>query len=148
VASVPAALYTIGYEGRTVVEFLDELTRADVRRLIDVRELPLSRKRGFSKTALDEALAELGIEYVHMKPLGNPKENRERYWSGDVEGGAAAFHRHLHNGAYAALEELAGTLDDRVTCLLCFERDHTMCHRAVIVDSLRALQPGLTVEHL
>lgn len=146
--AVPARLHTIGYEGRTVAEFLDELAQAGVRRLIDVRELPLSRKRGFSKRALDEALAELGIEYIHMRALGNPKPNRERYRSGDRSGGAAAFHRHLHNGSYGALVELAGTLSEDVTCLLCVEREHTMCHRDVIVESLRDLRADLMVEHL
>lgn len=141
-------LYTIGYAGRTVADFLDDLTQADVRRVVDVRELPLSRKPGFSKTALREALGELRIEYVHAKALGNPKANRERYWSGDVEGGAAVFRRHLDNGSYAALRELAGALDEMTTCLLCFERNHKACHRDVIVDSLRELRPGLIVEHL
>jgi len=145
---VPTPLYTVGYEGRTVGELLDALVRADVQRLVDVRELPLSRRRGFSKTALGEALAEVGIEYVHVKPLGNPKPNRERYWSGDVEGGARAFRKHLHNGSYSALLELADSLDGEGTCLLCFERDHQKCHRHVIVESLRELKPGLTVEHL
>jgi hypothetical protein len=32
-------------------------------------------------------------------------------------------------------------------CLTCFERDHHVCHRDVIVDSLRELRPDLTVEH-
>jgi uncharacterized protein (DUF488 family) len=73
-------LYTVGYQGRSLAELLDSLSRAEVQRVVDVRELPLSRKPGFSKTALAAALAERGIEYVHVKPLGNPKANRERYW--------------------------------------------------------------------
>jgi uncharacterized protein (DUF488 family) len=148
VHAVSARLYTIGYEGRTLAECLDELAKAQVGRVVDVRELPLSRKRGFSKTALEEALAELGIEYIHMKPLGNPKPNRERYRSGDRKQGAAVFRRHLHNGSYGALVELARTLDGAATCLLCFEREHAACHREVIVDSLRDLRLELVVEHL
>jgi uncharacterized protein (DUF488 family) len=141
-------LYTVGYAGRTLRELLDALVQADVRRLVDVRELPLSRRRGFSKTSLSHALEEVGIEYVHVKPLGNPKPNRERYWSGDVEGGAKVYRQHLHNGSYSALVELAESLDENAACLLCFERDHSECHRDVIVDSLRELRPQLLVEHL
>ena len=73
---------------------------------------------------------------------------RERYWSGDVEGGAEIYRRHLHNGSYSTLVELAQSLDDGTACLLCFERDHAVCHREVIVDSLRELRPRLVVDHL
>ncbi len=148
VPAVPATLFTIGYEGRSIAEVLDALAHADVRRLVDVRELPLSRRPGFSKTSLAEALDEVGIEYVHRKPLGNPKENRDRYRSGDIEGGADAFRRHLHNGSYGSLLDLAGHLGDGATCLLCFEREHRLCHRDVIVDSLLELCPELVVNHL
>lgn len=145
---VPVTLCTIGYEGRDVGELLEALLAAGVTRLVDVRELPLSRKRGLSKAALGQSLDEVGIGYEHMKPLGNPKENRERYWSGDIEGGADVYRRHLHNGSYGALVELAQSLDDGTACLLCFERDHAVCHREVIVDSLRELRPRLVVDHL
>lgn len=145
---VAVTLCTIGYEGRDVDELLEALLAAGVTRLVDVRELPLSRKRGLSKTALGQSLDEVGIVYEHMKPLGNPKENRERYWSGDIEGGAEVYRRRLHNGSYGALVELAQSLDDGTACLLCFERDHAVCHREVIVNSLRELRPRLVVDHL
>jgi uncharacterized protein (DUF488 family) len=148
VVTVAVTLCTIGYEGRKVDELLEALLAAGVTRLVDVRELPLSRKRGLSKTALGNSLDEVGISYEHMKPLGNPKENRERYWSGDVAGGAEIYRRHLHNGSYSTLVDLAESLDDGTVCLLCFERDHAVCHRDVIVDSLQELRPGLAVDHL
>jgi uncharacterized protein (DUF488 family) len=148
VRAVPAPLYTVGYEGLSLVEFLDRLAQAGVSRLVDVRELPLSRRPGFSKTKLSEALQELGIQYSHVRPLGNPKPNRERYWSGDIRGGAEAYRRHLHNGSYAALVELAGGLGNEPTCLMCFERDHEQCHRAVIIQSLADLRPDVAVKHL
>lgn len=126
-AARPPTLFTVGYEGRS----LDELVDAGVERLIDVRELPLSRRRGFSKTTLSEALREAGIEYVHVRALGNPKPNRERYWAGNVEGGAAVYRKHLNNGSRSALLELAESLGADRACLLCLEsdRDHTECHR-------------------
>lgn len=143
-----ADLFTVGYEGRSLDEFLSELEAAGVTRIVDVRELPLSRRRGFSKTALGEALSGRGIEYVHVRALGNPKPNRERYWSGDVKGGAAAYRKYLNNGSRPALLELAESLDDGASCLMCFERDHSECHRDVIVEALGELDPELTVSHL
>ena len=55
-------IYTIGYEGTTVADFLAALAKAGVRRVIDVRALPLSRRPGFSKTLLGAALKEVGID--------------------------------------------------------------------------------------
>jgi uncharacterized protein (DUF488 family) len=144
---VALKLFTVGYEGRSLDELIDELLGAGVERLVDVRELPLSRRRGFSKTALSEALREVGIEYVHVRALGNPKPNRERYWAGDVEGGAAVYRKHLNNGSRSALLELAESLGADQACLLCFERDHAECHRDVIVEALQELRPGLAVDH-
>jgi uncharacterized protein (DUF488 family) len=141
-------LYTVGYERRSLDGLLQALLAAKVRRLVDVRELPLSRRPGFSKTALSEALATVGIEYVHSKRLGNPKENRDRYRSGDVQGGANVFRQHLSNGSHGALVELAQSLGDDAVCLMCFERDHAVCHRNVIVDALREMQPELAIRHL
>ena len=69
-------LFTIGYEGATMADFLAALGAAGVRRVIDVRALPLSRRSGFSKTPLKNALAEVGIDYVHLKALGTPPSGR------------------------------------------------------------------------
>lgn len=146
--AVGLRLFTVGYEGRSLDELIAELMDAGVDRLIDVRELPLSRRRGFSKTALGDALRKVDIEYVHVKALGNPKPNRERYWAGDVKGGAEVYRKHLNNGSRSALVELADSLGDDPACLLCFERDHTECHRDVIVEALQELRPQLTISHL
>jgi uncharacterized protein (DUF488 family) len=143
-----AKLFTVGYEGRSIDELMVVLRAAGVERLIDVRELPLSRRRGFSKTALNDTLRESGIEYIHVKALGNPKPNRERYWAGDVKGGAAVYRKHLNNGSHWALVELAESLGSDPVCLLCFERDHAECHRDVIVQELQELKPQLKISHL
>jgi hypothetical protein len=98
------------------------LRGAGVERLIDVRKLPLSRRRGFSKTALGLALRESGIEHIHVKALGNPKPNCERYWAGDIEGGAAVY-RNTRTTVHAqrwsnSLKALA------TTRLVCSARPH------------------------
>ncbi|HLI33169.1 MAG TPA: DUF488 domain-containing protein [Solirubrobacteraceae bacterium] len=141
-------LLTVGYEGRSLEELIGALADAGVDRLVDVRELPLSRRRGFSKSALSNALSEARIEYLHVKALGNPKPIRERYWAGDVEGGAAVYRGYLNNGSRSALIELAHSLGADLACLLCFERDHTACHRNVIVEELQKLRPELKICHL
>jgi len=54
-------IFTIGYEGKSLDQFVAELRRNRISRVIDVRELPLSRRKGFSKTPLTAALAAAGI---------------------------------------------------------------------------------------
>lgn len=142
-------VFTIGYEQHRRPETLiAALGAAGVRRIVDVRELPLSRRRGFSKTALASALEDAKIEYEHVRALGNPKRFRDLYRSGRRCEGERRYRAHLHNGSYPALVELGETLKDAPTCLLCFEAAHEECHRAVIVESLEARLSELDVVHL
>jgi uncharacterized protein (DUF488 family) len=76
-------LISLGYEGRSVGDLVDDLRSQYVAILVDVRLTPLSRKPGMSKRKLAAALAEAGIDYVHLPALGNPKDNRELFRTGD-----------------------------------------------------------------
>jgi uncharacterized protein (DUF488 family) len=141
-------LFTIGYEGRTVAELVDVLRGAGVERVVDVRELPLSRRRGFSKPPLAAALAEAGIAYEHARELGNPKEIRERFRLGDTDAGLGAYRAHLYGKAYPAVVDLAASLGSSATCLLCLEADHERCHRSVIASAVAERLPELDVVRL
>ncbi len=139
-------IFTIGYEATTMGEFVDALTSAGVKRVIDVRALPLSRRPGFSKTPLQGALAEAGIDYVHLRALGTPAAGRE----------AARKGRHAElERIYAGQLELpeaiaqgAQMLDlaaETPSALLCFERDPAGCHRTLL---LAAVAPDAEVVDL
>jgi uncharacterized protein (DUF488 family) len=139
-------IFTIGYEAATVPEFLAALQLAGVQRVIDVRALPLSRRPGFSKSALRAALAEAGIDYVHLKALGTPAEGRaaaragrhgelQRIYAGQLELPEA-----IAQGA--VMLELAA---ETPTALLCFEREPAHCHRTLLLD---AVAPGALPVHL
>jgi uncharacterized protein (DUF488 family) len=142
-------LFTIGYEHhRSPASLIAALCEAGVQRLVDVRELPLSRRRGFSKTALAAALGDASIAYEHVRALGNPKPYRKLYKSGRIPEGEKRYRSHLHNGSYPALVELGDTLDTTLTCLLCFEAAHAECHRSVIVEALEDRVGDLEVVHL
>jgi uncharacterized protein (DUF488 family) len=135
--------YTIGYEGRSLDEFVALLQSAGVERVVDVRALPLSRRRGFSKTALREHLAEHGIGYVHVRAAGNPY----REFKKDPERCLALYSKHLEREP-VVLEQVAEALEGRCCALLCFEARHEHCHRSVI--AARLAQPGFgrTMKHL
>lgn len=128
---------SIGYEQFALVtEFARHLREAGVGRLIDVRQLPISRRRGFAKTALSVALAEEGIEYVHMKELGNPKHLRDLYKSGNSDEGRRLYVDHLAENGGAALDALEVHVRERPCALMCFEHDVRVCHRHVIFEAL------------
>jgi uncharacterized protein (DUF488 family) len=141
-------LFTIGYEGRSPAEVIERLRDAGVERVVDVRELPLSRRKGFSKSVLATALERAGIAYEHVRALGNPKQNRDRYKRGDVDGGAQHYRRHLHNGSQSALVALMESLAGSKTCLLCFEESHEVCHRSVIAGAVAERLPRVAIVHL
>jgi uncharacterized protein (DUF488 family) len=146
---VGTTVYTSGYEQHATAESLAKaLKHAGIERLVDVRQLPLSRRRGFSKTALAECLAKKQIEYVHVRELGNPKPYRDLYRSGRVNEGKRAYRKHLRGGSQNALADLADALRETTTCLLCVEHSHEVCHRSVIVEALLDRLPRLRVVHL
>lgn len=135
-ARLDTPLLTIGYEGRTPAEFVAVLRRNGVSKVVDVRQLPLSRKRGFSKTALSDTLSAQGIEYVGMRELGTPAPVRRQYkQTGDFDLLANQYRTHLA-GVDASVEKLYQmAVTDRV-CLVCFERDASLCHRALLAAAV------------
>lgn len=131
------ALFSVGYEGRSVDELVTLLRDHRVTVLLDVRLNAISRKPGFSKHRLRTTLAAAGIEYRHARALGNPKHNREPFHTGDTARGARVF-RALLASDEAGLElgHLAELLASERVAVFCFERDHDRCHRQVILDAL------------
>jgi uncharacterized protein (DUF488 family) len=73
------SIYTIGYEGLDMNGFLTLLRTSDVETVVDIRELPLSRKPGFSKNGLGDTLNLNGFEYLHVPELSCPKPIRDQY---------------------------------------------------------------------
>lgn len=140
-------LFTIGYEGSTAENLLATLENVGVEVLADVRELPLSRKKGLSKTSLSQSLAERNIGYQHFKMLGDPKPGRDAAKSGNYAEFERIFLKHLATqGAQEALGTLLGVAERKVTCLLCFERCASVCHRSYLADF--AVQMGFEVYNL
>lgn len=130
------SLFTIGYEGKTLEAFVNALLANAVSVLVDVRELPLSRKRGFSKTALSEQLAAAGIDYVHFASLGSPKDVRHKLLAdGDYEAFFKAYAAHLGRQD-EAVAEVRRLLGRTTVCLMCYEADAEKCHRSLLAAEL------------
>jgi uncharacterized protein (DUF488 family) len=142
-------LFTIGYEGRTPDELVATLRQAGVTRVVDVRQLPLSRKPGFSKSALAAFLASSGIEYVGFPNLGTPPAIRNQYKkSGDFVRLKRDYLAYLHTPG-SVIEELSELAAQGGCALLCFERDPTKCHRSILAEVLAdRTGSAFRVEHL
>lgn len=140
-------LFTFGYEGLDIQKFIDRLTTAGVTLVLDVRELPLSRKRGFSKRAFAEALKSAGIKYKHMPALGCPKPIRNSYKEdGDWARYCRRFIRYLKS-QHEAVAEIATISRKTKACLVCFEADYRLCHRSLVAQAAAQLS-GCAIRHL
>lgn len=139
-------LWTIGYEKLSPQSLAAELRAAGVRRVLDVRLRPQSRKPGMSKTKLGLLLGDRGIAYEHRRALGTPLEIRGLYRSGHLEEAAAAYRAHVEAHASAELDALAAELDaGPPTALLCLEAEPRGCHRRVVAEALTERRPRLRV---
>ena len=139
-------IFTIGYEGATVGEFVAVLKRAGVERVIDVRALPLSRRPGFSKTPLRGALEEAGIDYVHLKALGTPSEGRTAARAGRHADMARIYAGQLElPEAMAQSAQMLELAAEKPSALMCMEREPAHCHRTLL---LNAVAPDAETVHL
>ena len=141
-------LLTIGYEGSTPEAFDAALAAAGVELVVDVRAIAASRRRGFAKVALSSRLSDVGIRYIHLRELGDPKPGRDAARAGRWAEFRSIFSAHLATpeavGGLARLSDLAVR---HRTVLLCYEADAAQCHRAIVAEKV-ARGCELVVAHL
>ena len=141
-------LATIGYERSTLPDVIGRLNAAGVKIVFDVRAVAASRRPGFSKSMLAASLGEAGIEYVHLRQLGTPKNGREAARAGRIAEMHAIFEEHLQEPeAQLELGRAGEVAAERHAALLCYEADAAGCHRRIVADRLRA-RHGFEVEDL
>jgi uncharacterized protein (DUF488 family) len=138
----------IGYEGLTLDAFISKLRVRGVQTLVDVRLNAISRKKGFSKRAFSDALAESGIGYVHMPALGNQRDNRAGYSELNSTAAHDVRARYIDTlaskAAVSALEEVAELARAGCVVVFCYEQDERHCHREqVIAEVTRLLRHNL-----
>ncbi len=147
--SHPRTLYTTGYQGYEVADFVAHLKSHRVQTLLDVRERPASRKKGFSKSPLRETLEENGIRYVHLRELGSPKDLRVNYHDrGDYQTFHQEYARYLATQP-EALDEAESWARTSTVCLMCLERDPNQCHRTVVARQIERKNPSqIRLQHI
>lgn len=141
-------LATIGYEDATLEDFLATLGAAGVTMLIDIRQVATSRRAGFSKQQLRQAVFDAGMRYVHLVRLGDPKEGRKAARQGRMAEFRHIFTRHLRTAeAQTDLQIAVDLVREGGACLLCYERQPEFCHRSIVAEALTATT-GFDVRHL
>lgn len=142
-------LFTIGYESLKPAQFIELLKRSRIEVLVDVRELPVSRKPGFAKNALAASLTKNGIEYRHAPEFGCPRDVRHAWRdSGDWARYTRDFLRFLATRE-TALQVFAEFILERRSCLLCLEEDFNFCHRKYVAEAIADRVPGgARINHL
>jgi len=131
-------LFTIGYEGMTIDAYLNVLVSNNIAVLVDVRKNPISRKYGFSKTRLSDAVRIAGIAYMHIPDLGIPSTFRQ-----DLNSKAAYqdlfnyYSSQILPTHKAAIETLKAVVSDQErVAITCFEADYHFCHRHRLTEYL------------
>jgi len=137
------AVYTVGYEGKSVDGFFNQLLASGIGAIIDVRANPISRKYGFAKTTMSEIACKLGFAYYHIPELGI--DSRHRATLSDYQSYQQLLDRYeteMLPGRGPAIERAADLLRERPSALLCMERDVSCCHRgrlAKVVANISSL---------
>ena len=134
-------IYTIGYEGYDINKFIKKLKDSNIQQLIDIREIALSRKNGFSKSILSTELKKVGISYKHYPSLGSPKDiRRQLHQDWDYKKFFYEYKEHIKDqDVQESIKDIDGLSKNRKTVLLCFEKDYKTCHRSIISEELKKM---------
>jgi len=140
-------LFTIGYEGVSLEEYLNKLIINDINVLCDVRKNPVSMKYGFSKSQLQKACTGLGIEYIHIPDLGIDSDKRQELNTQlDYNNLFADYRKSTLIETVDKQEVLLNLLIERKRiALTCFEANICQCHRKHLADAIVNL-PGFKYE--
>jgi uncharacterized protein (DUF488 family) len=142
-------LMTIGYEGLSTRDFFDVLKRCRVSMIVDVRELPISRKPGFAKSALSAALDKHGIKYQHLVELGCPRDIRHDYRDDENWARYTRRFKAYMQTQDEPIERLIGWVREERCCLLCYEEDYNFCHRSYIAEQVVSkMDDDIRIHHL
>jgi uncharacterized protein (DUF488 family) len=140
-------LFLTGYENESIEKFLNKLKSNGITVIIDVREIPLSRKSGFSKFQLKNSLEKLGIQYYHFSKLGSPSEIRHKLKSGESD--YLEFFKKFRNYIIHNNTDFDETIsiisNNKKTSLLCFEEDTNLCHRTILASEILKREKNIKV---
>ncbi len=143
-------LFTIGYEGKSLEQFLNALIQQNIRVLCDVRKNPLSRKYGFAKRTLQNACESVNIGYLHLPELGIVSEKRKNLKN---QNDYDLLFLEYENTVLAEEKKTIRFLDKLVTkyariAFTCYEASPKQCHRTRVANAVHTINNGISICHL
>ncbi|MFO8054424.1 MAG: DUF488 domain-containing protein [Bacteroidales bacterium] len=143
-------LFTIGYEGISLENYLNKLVKNNIKVLVDVRRNPLSMKFGFSKNLLKRYCESLGIEYIHIPEVGIESSQRQELET--QEDYDVLFENYKQTTLKSTVENQKNILElvkkhNRIA-LTCFESNVCQCHRLHLAESILKLDAKLKLQHI
>ncbi len=147
-ASATPAVYTVGYQQKTIDGFLAGLIRQGIEAIVDVRSNPVSRNYGFARRTLEALATKVGIKYRHFPQLGIPSEDRKGLISDkQFDSLFLSYQKTVLPREMEAIEEIARMMATTAAALLCYEADPCCCHRSRLAAAI-AKASGLTIVHI
>ena len=146
--TAPIAVYTVGYQNKSIDRFLHALIEDGIAAIADVRANPVSMKYGFAKRTFSSLAGKMGIAYSHFPELGIPSSNRKKAQANDSFAQLFADYEHnLQAALRSEISRLLAAIKSRPTVLVCMENDQQCCHRSRLAKVL-ASASGLEIVHL
>lgn len=143
-----SAVYTAGYEQKSVDAFFDDLLKAGIRVIVDVRANPVSRKYGFAGSSMAGIAEKLDLEYMHWPRFGIPGQARIGLGSkASYKRLLDAYERNTLPKRKPEVRQLARKMEQAPCVLVCVERDIECCHRSRLAQAVSRVN-GLPVRHL
>ncbi len=144
-------LYTIGYEGISLEEYLNRLIRNDVKVLVDVRCNPLSMKYGFNKNQLLKSCSSIGIEYIHIPDVGiQSDQRRELNTQADYDTLFVEYRKTNLTNSKSSQQRILDLLNEKKRiALTCFEANICQCHRKDLSEAIKVLSENkIEIHHI
>lgn len=142
------AVYTAGYAGLLIDAFLDGLLRRGIRRIIDVRKNPVSRRYGFHKSTLNRLCGYVNIDYRHFPQLGIKSDQRQHLNSqADYDRLFDQYEKTVLKSEHTAIQEIASLMREKASVLVCAEANPNQCHRTWLAKTV-SRESSLPVNNL
>ena len=141
-------IFTIGYQGYSLLGLVDILKEQRIDALVDVRYDAYSKRPEFCKGRLRSAIEEAGIEYLHRPELGTPTQLRKKITN--ARSGQEIFKLYFERISkvnYRYVEAVAELASPRKLVLMCMEKEPERCHRKILADFI-SRKFGFEVVHL
>ena len=146
--NAPLAVYTIGYQGKSIDLFLDDLLKGGIKALIDIRSSPISRKYGFSKKRLSRLTEKVDIKYFHFPELGVQRVLRKHLGTLDEARNLLDYYEQvILPSQLKSCQQVCILIENEPSALMCFEKDALWCHRDRLANWLSRIT-RLDIIHL